>query len=281
MSIEKLTPTGRFFFAVAFIGLGVDHFIFQDFIVGRATPWPELIPGKLVWAYLSGTIFIVVSIAILSGKKARLAVLFAGLLIFLWALLRHIPVAATDSFLSPAWTKASKALKLFGGAWAIAGTLPKVKSTSDTSFWKFINQDSAFIVLGRICLGIYLLITGIQHFMFTEFVAGLIPSWFLADAIFWTYFGGVALIAGGVGLCIPQTAKLAALLSGIMIFSWFWIIHVAREVAGVADGIAVFEALATAGIAFALAGALSGPDLPASSFITENNEHQKNSAFNS
>jgi hypothetical protein len=39
-----------------------------------------------------------------------------------------------------------------------------------------------------------------------------------------------------------------------MVFSWFWIVHVPRTFGGVSDKIAVFEALATCGIAFVLAG---------------------------
>lgn len=257
--MEKFTLTGRIFFAIALIGLGIEHFIFQDFITGRAPGWPESMPGGLVWAYLTGIAFIGISIAILSGKKARSAAILAGALIFVWALLRHIPVIAADSFLSGAWTSAGKALTFFGGVLAIAATFPKEEAKINSSFLKFMNLGSEFILLGRICLGMFLVITGIQHFMFTEFVASLIPGWFPGDAVFWTYFGGVALIAGGVGLFIPQTARLAALLSGLMVFSWFWIVHIPRTFTSVSDGIAVFEALAVSGIAFVLAGALSRP----------------------
>jgi len=69
-------------------------------------------------------------------------------------------------------------------------------------------------VVGRVCLGVFLVITGIQHYLFTEFVASLIPAWFPGNAVFWTYLAGVALIAGGLGLWIPQTARLAAFLVG-------------------------------------------------------------------
>jgi uncharacterized membrane protein len=122
------------------------------------------------------------------------------------------------------------------------------------------NRRGPFILIGRICLGLFLLMTGIQHFLHTEFVASLIPTWFPGNAVFWTYFAGVALISGGIGLHVPMTARLAALLSGIMVFSWFWIVHIPRTFVGVSDSIAVFEALAVSGIAFVLAGHLSRPD---------------------
>lgn len=254
--MNNLIPAGRIFFAIAFIGLGIEHFIFQDFITGRAPAWPESIPGRMVWAYFTGAVFIAASVAIIAGKKARSAAIFAGVLIFFWALLRHVPVIATDSLFASTWTTAGKALTFFGGAFAVAATLPDEYQIRNASFLKFMNKSSEFIVLGRICLGIFLMVTGVQHFLFTEFVASLIPAWFPGDAEFWTYFGGVALFAGGIGLLISKTAQWAALLSGIMVFSWFWIIHIPRTFFSTSDGIAVFEALAVSGICFVIAGFL-------------------------
>lgn len=249
-------PIGRLFFATALLGLGIEHFLFRAFVTGRAPEWPASIPGGTAWAYLSGAAIIVTGMAIIAGKKARVAAILAGVLILLWAVLRQIPVAATDAILAPTWTRAGKALTLFGGAFAIAGTFPNQEGSRDTPLLKFMNRSGEFIILGRICLGIFLIITGIQHFMFTPFVASLIPAWFPGDAVLWTRFAGVALIAGGAGLLLPRTAPLAALLSGLMVFSWVWIVHVPRTFASVSDGIAVFEALAVSGIAFVLAGFL-------------------------
>ncbi|HEV8578713.1 MAG TPA: hypothetical protein VGX68_06475 [Thermoanaerobaculia bacterium] len=256
--MHGLTPIGRILFAIALVGLGIEHFLFEEFITGRAPAWPQGIPGGLVWAYVSGVAIIMTGAAILTGKKARSAGILAGILIFIWAFLRHIPVIAGDSFLAGTWTKAGKALTFFGGIYAIAGTLPRLENSRDTSLMKFMNLSDEFIVLGRICLGLFLVLAGVQHFLYAEFVASLIPGWFPGNAVFWAYFAGVALIAGGVGLFIPQTARLAALFSGLMVFSWFWIIHIPRALTSVSDGIAVFEALAVSGIAFAIAGFSDG-----------------------
>jgi hypothetical protein len=175
-------------------------------------------------------------------------------LVLVWALFRQIPVVATVPFLSVEWTHAGKALKIVGGALAVAATLPAVGTLRHTFLSKAVNLRGELIVVGRLCLGIFLLITGIQHYIYTEFVASLIPEWFPGDAVFWTYFAGVALIAGGIGLWIPRTARLAALLVGLMVFSWFWIIHVPRTFLNVSSAVAVFEALFTSGLAFVLAG---------------------------
>ena len=254
--MEKLTTIGRIFLATALVGLGVEHLIFGEFVTGRAPPWPAAVPGGLVWASLTGIAFVAFGSAILAGKHARLAAVLAGALICAWALLRHIPVIAADSLLAPTWTLAGKALTLFGGAWAIAATLPPVEGRRSAPVVRLLNARQEFLTLGRVALGIFLIITGIQHFRFTEFVSSLVPAWIPGSDVFWTYFAGVALIAGGIGLLVPWTARLAALLSGGMVFSWFWIVHIPRVLTSVSDAIAVFEALAVSGIAFVLAGSL-------------------------
>lgn len=252
--MKKLITIGSVFVGLAFIGLGTEHFIFKDFITGRSRAWPEEIGGKLVWAYLTGVLFIGIGMAIIMRKKARFAAMLAAAVLFLWALLRNIPLILDDAFFGATWTSAGKALVLTGGALAVAATMPEIQSYSEKKVLKFMNLKSEFIIVGRICLGVFLLVTGIQHFIFTPFVATLIPEWFPGDAIFWTYFAGVALMAGGIGLFIPQTAKWAALLSGLMVFSWLWIIHIPRIFVSTSDAIAVFEALAVSGIAFIIAG---------------------------
>ena len=100
--------------------------------------------------------------------------------------------------------------------------------------------------------------SGIQHFLFAQFVKTLVPAWIPPDQSFWTYFAAVALIAGGAGLMVPRTTRLAAALSGLMIFLWVLLLHIPRAL-GAPDAAqaqnewtAVFEALAFSGIAFML-----------------------------
>lgn len=258
--MDKIVRVGRLFFAVAIIAFGILQFIFGDFVPGRAPAWPVSIPGRLIWAYVSGAILITAGLAISFGKKARWAALLSGAMIFLWALLRHIPVAAAAPAFGGEWTSMGKALVLFGGAFAVAGSLPEEKSSRTRALTAFVNSKEGFTYLGRICLGLFMILCGIQHFLFVEFVATLVPAW-IPGAVFWTYFAGVALIAGGAGLLLPQTARLAAALSGLMIFLWVVMLHIPRAVAAPAaqsrnEWTAVFEALAISGIAFVLAGPL-------------------------
>lgn len=228
---------GTMLFAIALIGLGVEHFVFGEFITGRAPAWPEGVPGQAVFAALTGIVIIATGLALLLRKGARTVAIVVAVLIASWALLRHIPFLFAEPFLSGAWTRAGKALVFTGGVLAVSGWRPRLS-----------------IPIGRCTLAVFLLIAGVQHFLFAKFVASLIPVWFPGNATFWAYFAGVALICGGIGLLIPQTARLAALWSGIMVFSWFWIVHIPRVTVGMSDQVAVFEALAVSGLAFLLAG---------------------------
>jgi uncharacterized membrane protein YphA (DoxX/SURF4 family) len=144
----------------------------------------------------------------------------------------------------------------------IAATSPR-ESRRNLLLPAFLVRDDVYVLVGRICLGVFLLDSGIQHFMFSSFVASLLPAWFPGDPVFWARFAGICLIAGGIGLLTPWTARPAALLSGVMVFSWVWIVHLPRTLASVSDSIAVFEALAFSGIAFVIAGFLHPRDMEA------------------
>ena len=272
---------GRILFALSMVAFGVQQFLFGDFVPGRAPAWPAGMPGRLLWAWLSGTVLVGTGAAIVLAaatpscrRAAQLTALATGTMIFVWALLRQIPLAAADPSFGGEWTRLGKALMLFGGAWAVAGSVGRIKVRRYGSSEGVRRDGSAgrtwfldertLIYLGRFCLGIFMIGCGIQHFLWIEFVTSLVPGW-IPGALFWTYFAGVALIAGGAGLMVPWTAHLAGILSGLMVFIWFLILHIPRAVSAPANNsrnewIAVFEALAVSGIAFVLSAPAARTD---------------------
>ena len=62
------------------------------------------------------------------------------------------------------------------------------------------------IPIGKIFFSITMISFGIDHFLYTGFVATLVPSWF-ADHNFWAYFAGVALIGSGVAIILEIKCK--------------------------------------------------------------------------
>jgi uncharacterized membrane protein len=106
-----------------------------------------------------------------------------------------------------------------------------------------------------LALGAFLAYSGLTHFPYARYVANLIPPWIPAH-MFWTYFAAIALIAGGIGVLVPRTARLAATLSGIMVFSWVFLVHIplainTKNVREVSRG---SQALSVSAAAFMLAG---------------------------
>jgi uncharacterized membrane protein YphA (DoxX/SURF4 family) len=256
--MEKVAFAGRVFFAVALVGLGVEHFIFREFVTGRAPPWPEGVPGEAIWAFISGALIVLAGVLILIGRAVRLAALSVATLLFVWAVLRNIPVVIASDVLSQYWTFMVKALVLTGGSLAIATTFPKLAPRRDAFLSTVANRDDAFVQIARVCLAAFMINNGTQHLLFTDFVASLIPKGFPGNAYFWTYFATAALYAGALGMFYPRTARLAALLSGVMVFLWVWIVHVPRTFMSKSDKMAVFEALAVAGVALVMSVQLRG-----------------------
>lgn len=52
---------------------------------------PGFIPGGVCWVYFTGLAFILAALAIIIGRKARLAGILLGILLLLFVLLIHVP----------------------------------------------------------------------------------------------------------------------------------------------------------------------------------------------
>jgi uncharacterized membrane protein YphA (DoxX/SURF4 family) len=113
--------------------------------------------------------------------------------------------------------------------------------------------------LGRYFLAFPMIVFGVQHFLYDQFVVTLVPVWIPAP-MFWTYFAGVALFAAGLGIAINVLPKLAAGLLGLMISIWVLILHIPRvfQYPGDTEFINVFDALFILSGAFILSASLPG-----------------------
>ncbi|WP_431211722.1 hypothetical protein ACQ86N_38900 [Puia sp. P3] len=102
-----------------------------------------------------------------------------------------------------------------------------------------------------------MIVFGIDHFLYTDFVATLVPSW-IPGHIFWTYFAGIALIGAGLAIMFRFRLKQVGILLGVMIFLWLILLHIPRAaVAPATDNgnelTSVFQALGFSGAAFVMA----------------------------
>ena len=245
-SCTALLSFGRLCFATALVFWGAQHLYFGDFVTRAMPRWPDGAPLRAASPYLLGALFVICGTAIALARQPRRAALLVSILVSAGFVFLAIPAAFNDVLLGGTWTHAGKALVIAAGALVVASTFP-VEPQSPT--------DRLFVLVGRLALGTFLFHSGIQHFVWADFVHTLVPAWMPGRA-FWTYFTGVALLAGGLGLFVPRTARPAALASGAMTLAWLLLVHIPRAFVTVRDAneaTALFEALAFSGLAFLLA----------------------------
>ena len=244
--MRLVTSVAQSCFGIAIIAFGMQQLIYGEFVTRAIPKLPAWVPWNVPLAYVTGIILVIAGVAILTRKYAREAAILLGCLLLASFVLLYIPVLLTSPLLGGAWTNAGKALALCGGALLIAARFGKIPSNS---------------VFPNVFLSAFLILAGIQHFMFSSFVATLVPAW-VPGHVFWTYFAGVALIAGGTGILIPKLTRLAGMLTGIMIFLWVPMLHIPRALAqphNSNETTAVFEALAFSATAFLAAGRAERP----------------------
>lgn len=121
----------------------------------------------------------------------------------------------------------------------------------------------------RIAFGIPWIVFGIQHFMYAEFVKGLVPA-YMPVRIFWAYFAGVAMIAAGISFIIRRQVQLAAFLLGCMLLLFILMLHtliLSGEPQGGIHWTRVMQDTAIMGSAFGLAILSGGAGIPGPAFL--------------
>jgi len=177
-------------------------------------------------------------------------------------LFQRVPEILANPRTGYIWTNPLKVLALLGGALALASIKVRDEAAENGKLERWS------LTIGPWLLGSFLLVGGVQHFIYAPFVDTLVPGWIPPSQRFWTLFAGVCLIAGGLGLFVPPTRRVAAILSGCMIFLWVVLLHIPRvatEVDKAFEMAGVLEALALSGVAFLMAGWRRDQPAPTSS----------------
>jgi uncharacterized membrane protein YphA (DoxX/SURF4 family) len=248
--MAKLAPLGRMFFAIGIVAFGILHLWHGAFVTRVAPPLPAWIPQSSVWAYVVGVGLVVAGLAIVAGFRLRAVAIVLGVLVLVSALLFHLPLAVATPINGGLWTNFGKALALSGGAFIAAATVQAAYRSESP----VVSSSEILLPAGRFFFAAFLILCGVQHFIYFEFVQTLVPGWIPGHG-FWTYLSGAALIAGGVGIALPLTGRVASVLTGSMIFLWVILLHLPRALSDLHNAnetTAVFEALAMSGIAFML-----------------------------
>jgi uncharacterized membrane protein YphA (DoxX/SURF4 family) len=249
--MKHLKTTARLFYGAGIAGIAVLHFLYSGFRP-VILPFPQEATANLnVLVYLIGIFLLITGLLIAIGKWTKPSSLILAVVLLLFFVFGHLPNRLTNMItVIGAWTDALKLLALSGGALIVA----RVFTDGESS--EFTNAISKISFLGKYFFGIMLVIFGIDHFVYTDFVKTIVPLW-IPGNLFWTYVAGVALIGAGIAFIINFKIKIISILTGTMLFVWLIVLHIPRAVAmdtskDPNEIVSVFECLAFSGIAFLL-----------------------------
>jgi uncharacterized membrane protein YphA (DoxX/SURF4 family) len=260
----EINKFGRIFYGLGLAGMSFQQFFYADFrLVFLPLAVSAIIPALNFWVYIASIAIVIASIAIIFDKNGKEISLVLGGVLLLFFVLGHLPY---ELFFDPnnkhlgTWINALKELALSGGAFVVAGSFIRAPIFAQKESFTFYFLEK-IIPFGKIFFSITMIIFGISHFIYPDFVVYLIPNW-IPFHLFWTYFSALALIGSGVAIVINFKQRLVSILLGTMLFLWFILLHIPRAMAEpfINEGneiTSVFQALAFSGIAFLIANGLN------------------------
>jgi uncharacterized membrane protein YphA (DoxX/SURF4 family) len=234
--MNRVATLGRVLVGLGVLGSGLQQLATGTFV--RIAPKVPAFLSHPALPRLLGVLLVAIGLAIVANRFLKFAApALAAVLLVLFAAVQ-VPLALADPMKGFLWTNPWKVLAMIGGALLL---------------WPACNRLAPRIA--PFLLGGFLLICGVQHFIYAPFVTQLVPEYMPARS-FWTYFTGTALALGGIGVAVPRARRLAALCAGAMILAWVFMLHIPRALhvprdPGELSG--AFEATLLSGIAFLVA----------------------------
>jgi uncharacterized membrane protein len=257
----NFSKAGRLFYGLGIIAYGIQQLVIRDFRPEILSPFPAWAHRYVVFPFITGVALIFAGIVIsglfpIKGVNAKKICLYIGFYFLTLIIVCHLPyiliLSPNRAYHLGVWAEALKELAFCGGAFVMAG------SFSDDNFEErkgpfFDSLLEKIIPFGRIFFSTTMILYGCSHFVYTDYVSPMVPKWF-GMPVFWTYFGGIALIGSGIAIVFKIWIKTIAFLLAIMLFLWFIFIHVPGAIAHpyIDNGnliVSAFDALLFCGVA--------------------------------
>lgn len=217
--MPSLLRTSHFMIAASIAAFGLLCLFFADFISALQPMAKDNWPPAL--AYATGVVFLAGGIGLIFTATMRMAALVILGLLLVWILLLHVPILVDQPRNGTAWVGLLECVT-FSGMMLMLSAFPGTQGTPPAAWDGFAGKAAPW---GRMIYGASLIPAGVQHFIYADFVASLIPSW-LPGSMFWTLATGAALIAAGFAILVNIKARLAGILLGVMFASWVLTLHI-------------------------------------------------------
>jgi uncharacterized membrane protein len=130
---SKLIVASRFLIAISIGVFGIDQYLHPTFAPGIPPDGPVFltmpawIPGHVFWAYVTGTIFVVSAVGLMTRKHARSAATVLGLTVLALALFVYLPLTVAEaSDIANGLNYLAIHFALAGAVLLLAGSLPAI-----------------------------------------------------------------------------------------------------------------------------------------------------------
>jgi len=255
-TMDGVANTGRYLFATALAGFGLEHFIFMHSpFLGDVLPYTANGPLS---ALLIGAILLAAGLALASGRGACLAARVLGAALIVDFVVVHIPRMGGAPRDAAVRGLAFETLSVAAIALVLAPMVASPRSEAVSRGG--LPGLGTTATSGRYLFGVSLVIFSLMHFMLTSLIASLIPGW-MPGHVFLAYFTGAALVAAGLAIATGKLARLAGILLGVMFLIWIVTLHAPRVAHALTNGdewTSLLVAVAMAGGGFILAEAFRG-----------------------
>ncbi len=230
--MNGLLTSGRYLFAIALVGFGIEHFIFAH-SPALTNILPYTADGP-VSAWLMGAGLILSSLSFASGAGARFAGRLLGGLLILDFLIVHVPRMAAALRDAGVRTRGFETLSMAAIALILAATSLRASRSRPLTPDRAANSvlppggfDRAAAQIARFLFAMALFIFGAQHFSLIPFIASLIPAW-MPGRVFLAYFTGAAMVAAALSIATGRLIRLAGVLLALMFLIWVATLHAPR-----------------------------------------------------
>ncbi len=204
----KVIVLGPVFEAVAIAMFAAEHFTAARDLMPIVPHW---LPAPLFWTYFVGAALLAAAISFIAWRCVRWSALLLALLFLIIVATLDLPILPMHIHERFFWILTVRETAFAGGAMVLAG-----------SVWPLTNvAGTALVRLGRALVAAIMIFYAIEHFLFPRNVPGvplekLIPAWMPAPTLL-SYFVGVVLLLGGIGLFLRPTIRIAAAGAGIVL----------------------------------------------------------------
>ena len=222
--MNHFIKAGRWFYALALIVYGIQQFYFGTFRNVFFSPYQQYLPFLNIFSYLFGLYLVGSGILIFTEKRGREVALLLGgsfLVLFFCTQLTYQLISEPNKIYHLGlWVNQLKETALAGGAFVVAGSFSQQPKGS--KLIKFLN---CFVPYGNLFFLLTMFLFGLGHLMYGPRLANIVPAG-VPDHVFWVYLTGAALVGAGVAIILGIKTRVIALLLALMIFLWFWMVHI-------------------------------------------------------